>query len=285
MASSPIVARWELSRRLAALRKERGLDVKAITDHLGFTRNYWSAVENDRTLIAADKLDSLLDLLQVDDAERSELTQLREDGRKRGWWDEHSVLTDMAKRLCGLESGARKIQAYESQYVPGLLQTEAYVRAIVESDPTFSPVDHDQLIETRLRRQLILNTDQPPSLQALISEAVLRQEFAGADAQRYQLGHIADRLEEFPHIDVRIIPFDSNPGIIGNASTLLFFDFGREPHLPILGWHESLPSIGVVEKEDLVFRRLELAWDAGLRQSLDRDETIKLLRSEASSKR
>lgn len=279
MASSPIVARWELSRRLAALRKDRGLDVKAITDHLGFTRNYWSAVENDRTVLAADKLELFFELVDISKEEQAELTELWEESRERGWWDEHVVLGDGAKQLCGFEAGAKIIQAYESHYVPGLLQTEAYARAIIESDPRYSPVEHHQLIEARLRRQLILSAGDPPHFQVLLSEAVLHQQYAGAEVQARQLNYIADRMEEAEHIEVRVIPFDVNPGIIGQASTVLFFDFGRAPHLPILGWQESLASKKVVDSGDSIFQPLRLAWEAGLENSLSREDSLQRLRS------
>ena len=98
MAPSPVVARWELSRRLATRRKELGIDVKTITDALDFTRNYWSAVENDRTLIAEEKLRALFDLLQFDEQDQQELLRLREESRARGWWDEYPWLDDAAKR-------------------------------------------------------------------------------------------------------------------------------------------------------------------------------------------
>ena len=65
--SSPTVARWELALRIKARREELGLTVQAIADHLGFSRNYWSAIENERSVLADDKFDALMKLLELDD--------------------------------------------------------------------------------------------------------------------------------------------------------------------------------------------------------------------------
>lgn len=283
MASSPIVARWELSRRLAALRKDRGLDVKAITDHLGFTRNYWSAVENDRTLIAADKLELLLNLFEVDDIERDELTQLREDGRKRGWWDDYPDISETAKRLFGLEAGATQIRTYEPQLVPGLLQTETYTRAVIGSDPITSPAKVEELVQVRQRRQRVL-VENPPSLVALLGEGVLLQEVAGQVAQVEQLLHLADYAEDHrTNIELRLLPFKDTPAAIAGSSTLVFIEFGLNPHLPTIAWQEALRTLDIVEGLDEEFRRLELAWQEGLRRSLSHDDSILRIRDLAST--
>lgn len=283
MSASPIVARWELSRRLATRRRELGLDVKTITEHLAFTRNYWSAVENDRTLIAADKLELLLDLMDFSPEDQTELTDLRAAARKKGWWDEYPTVAEEAKRICGLEFGAREIRAYESLLVPGLLQTQTYAEAVVETDPFVSATNLETVLEFRRQRQDRLSATNPVSYVALISEAVLRQEVAGPEVQRAQLESIVDRMEDTAQsIVVRVIPFDANPGIVAISSTLLFFDFDRA-HLPALAYQEAIRPVGVTEEGDEQFRRLNLAWQTGLERSLDEEKSLNLIKSVAGT--
>jgi transcriptional regulator with XRE-family HTH domain len=104
---SATVAGWELALRLRERRMELGMEVKTITDRLGFTRNYWSAVENERKILSAEKLAQLLDLLEYDKDERDELLGLRESARLRGWWAGYSALFSYEiLRYIGLEHGA-----------------------------------------------------------------------------------------------------------------------------------------------------------------------------------
>ncbi len=282
MATSPVVARWELSRRLASRRKELGLDVKAITDHLGFTRNYWSAVENDRTLIAADKLAILLDLLQFEEPDRTELDQLRADARQRGWWDARPSLEGDAKRFYGLEDGATRIRTYESLIIPGLLQIEDYTRALIGADPFNRPVDVDRALELRKARQERLLSGNRIEFVALMSQAALTQQVGGPKLQARQLDHIADRIEEATSaIEVRVLPFETNPGIIASSSTLVFFDF-ESAQLPTIAWQEAIRPLDVVESNDEQFNRLKLAWDDGIRRSLSREASLEMIKREST---
>jgi hypothetical protein len=277
MAPSPVVARWELSRRLATRRKELGVDVETITTALDFTRNYWSAVENDRTLIAEGKLRALFDLLQFEPQDQQELLDLREESRVRGWWEEVPGLFGEVKRFIGLEDGAVRIRAYEGNTMPGLLQTTEYTQAIIEGDPFFRPVDIEQALSTRSRRQHLLDGTSPTEFVAILSEGAIRQQVGPADAHARQLRHICD-LAASPRSPVTIhaLPFDVNPGIIANSSTLLFFDFGKR-HLPTIAWQEAVRPLGIIEEEHDQFKRLAIAWEDGLQRTLDGERSLRFI--------
>jgi len=282
-SSSPVVARWELSRRLAARRKELGVDVKTITNALGFTRNYWSAVENDRTLIAEEKLRLLFDVLSFDESDQSELLQLREDSRGKGWWDEYPTLTSEHKRFYGMETGASHIRAYGSHLVPGVIQTDAYARAVIAADPAFSPVEIEQMVRVRQERQSHMLQSRPDRLLVLISEAVLRQQVAGADAQGSQLEHLLEltsSAEAF--LTVRVLPFDVNPGAIVNSTTLLFFEYDS-PHLATTAWQEGVQLFDGIESNNDEYRRLDLAWQTAIDRSLDSESSLDMIRRASAS--
>src|SRR5699024_932925 len=122
---SPTVARWELGLRLRQRREQLGTDVATITQRINFSRNYWSAIENERKILSAEKLRTLLDLYEFDTDEQHELLELREAAKQRGWWSRYSGLfSDELLRLYGLEHGAYGIRTYESLLIPGWLQTE-----------------------------------------------------------------------------------------------------------------------------------------------------------------
>ena len=277
MATSPVVARWELARRLSSRRKELGIDVKTITDALGFTRNYWSAVENDRTLIADDKLRMLIDLLQFGEDEGEELLQLRTDARQRGWWEDYPAFDEELQRFLGLEHGAARIREYQGLLIPGLLQTPAHARCIIESDPVISPAQVDEALEIRERRQRRLLDTDLLHYSAIISEAALLQRVGNLPVHLDQLQHILSLIDRHKErVEVRILPFSRAPGFIIHSTSLSFFEFDR-PHLPPIAFQEAIQSIGITEEHSPDFRRLELAWRDGLRQSLNRSDSVELI--------
>lgn len=283
MTSSPIVARWELSRRLGARRRELKMGVEVITKALGFTRNYWSAVENDRTLVAEDTLRQLFDVLQFEEPDRTELLELREASRQRGWWDDYShILSREMKRFYGYEDGASRINAYDSNIIPGLLQTEEYRRSIVRSDPALSELELDDLLAIRRRRQLLLETRRP-NVTFLLNEAALRQQISGPEAQAAQLDHITSITTSTEQaIEIRVIPFDTNPGLITQSSTLLIFEF-RSAHLPSVVCQEAARVLDFIESGDEQFRRLNHSWNVGLEHSLNDKDSIDLIKNVRAS--
>jgi transcriptional regulator with XRE-family HTH domain len=249
---SPTVAAWELALRLQRRRVRIGMDAKAVAEAIGFTRNYWSAVENERKLLSAENLSKVLDLLEFDQEAQQELRQLRAVARERGWWDEYSMLDADVQRLYGLEAGAGSVRTYESTLVPGLLQIAEYARAIMTPDPTVREVEVDQLIEVRLKRQERLNGDTPLRLTALISEAVLWQQIGGPSVLRRQLQHLVELVEEHRDtIEIRVIPFTANSCGLFGAATSHVLDFPSS-RLPTVAWQETVTARTVIEDRALV---------------------------------
>lgn len=254
------------------------MDVRTITEALDFSRNYWSAVENDRTLIAVEKLELLFELMGFDQTERAELLELRRVGKARGWWSDFSAnLDDGIKRFLGLESGATSIRTFESNLVPGLMQVPEYARAILESDPARSQLEIDDHLAARKRRQLRVTGPEPVRFTAVLSEACLVQQVAGPEIQKKQLQHILALVEQHPEtLEVRVVPFTVNPGFIANSSTLLFLDFDSA-HLPTIAWQEAIRTMDEAESGDEEFRRLELSWNQGLERSSDRGQSAAII--------
>jgi transcriptional regulator with XRE-family HTH domain len=245
---SPVVAGWELALRLRQRREQLGIEVRHITQELGFSRNYWSAVENERKVLSEESLTTLLDLFEFDQEERQELLQLRATAKDRGWWTRYSaVLDDELQRLFGLECGAHSVRGYESLLIPGLLQTADYARALMTPDVNLRQVEVEQRVEARMRRQERLTGDRPLHLTVLVSEAALRQEIGGRPVLRRQLGHIAAMIEQYPDtIKVHVIPFSAPACGLFGAATIHLIDF-ENPRLPTVIWQETVTSWGVID--------------------------------------
>jgi transcriptional regulator with XRE-family HTH domain len=283
VTASPVVARWELSRRLTRRRKELGIEVKTITDELGFTRNYWSAVENDRTLIAEKKLRTVVDLLQFSDEESEELLALREAGRARGWWEDYPEFDDEIRQYLGLEDGASHVRTHGGLLIPGHLQTDDYASSIIASDPAVSATNATRALEIRQRRRRrLLDPDRAVHYSATISEAALHQVIGSRQTQVAQLDHLQHLIEENPlRLEIRVLPFASDPGSVATSAGLVFLDY-VQPSLPTIAVQESIHLTELLEAEDRGFDRLHLAWNDGFRRSLNRAESLSLVQRTAS---
>lgn len=276
---SPTVARWELGLRLRQRRKHLGTDVATITAHLGFSRNYWSAIENERKILSEEKLRLLLDLYEFDSEEQQELFTLRETAKQRGWWSRYSGLFgEELLRVFGLECGACGVRTYESQLIPGLLQTEDYARALVASDlANIRQVEVEQRVAVRMRRQERVGGDDPLRLTAVISEAALLQQVGGAEVLRKQLERVTDVIERSPEtVQVHVLPFTATVGSVLGASTFHVFDFASA-ELPSLAWQETVTSQSVIENESQV-RDLSTTHAQAVTQGLDRQQSLELIR-------
>jgi hypothetical protein len=108
-------------------------------------------------------------------------------------------------------------------YVPALLQTEDYVRAIIKSMlPGIDPEIHRQRVELRMRRQQRLDGDNPPKYRALIDEAVLHRQVGGPALMAAQLDKII-KLMEAGNVIVQVIPFDGRVSAAESMFVLLEF--------------------------------------------------------------
>ncbi|MGW5722432.1 helix-turn-helix domain-containing protein [Amycolatopsis sp. NPDC003865] len=276
---SPVVASWELALRLKRQRERLGIEVRAITDTLGFSRNYWSAIENERKILSPEALARVIDLFEFDDEEKAELLALRTAAKARGWWSSYTALFDSdVQRLFGLEHGASSIRDYESLLIPGLLQTADYIRAIMMPAVTLPQVEVDQRVEARLRRQARLtDSNDPFKLTALISEAALRQQIGGRQVLKQQLVHLAEQIERHPEkLDVRVIPFTATACGLFGAATVHLIDFGN-PRLPTLAWQETVTAWGVIDDKDQI-RDLATTYKDAYEGALPRDRTLHLVR-------
>lgn len=157
----------------------------------------------------------LLELARVD----------RERRKAKGWWDGYTIHGVMQEYVT-LESAATTIKAWQPAFVPGLLQTPEYVRALRQgptSEVAKSPDSDEDFIAARLTRQQRLTNDPPLSLQVVIYEAVLRNFPGGEATAGGQLDHLT-RLAELPNVTIRIFPLGAgtHPGLNGSFNVISF---------------------------------------------------------------
>lgn len=245
---------------------------------LNFTRNYWSAVENDRKILTPEKLATLLTIFEFDEDEKQELMELREAAKERGWWTRYSALFgEQVFRYYGLEHGAQAIRTYENLLIPGLLQSEAYARALISADVTVRPVEVDERVQFRMRRQERLGGEEPLHLTVLLSQAALLQQIGGPDVLYEQLEHLVKLIEGHQEtVEVRIVPFTATGCGLFGASTLYLIDFAS-PRLPPVAYQETVTAMGIIE-EPTALRDMGRTYSEALLASLDKNDSLMLIK-------
>jgi transcriptional regulator with XRE-family HTH domain len=275
---SPAVAQLELAIRLKRRRLQLNLSAKAVGDHLKFSPNHWSGVENNRTILAADKLTMLGGLFELADDEIKDLLALRDVARGPRWWDEyHYVLDERLAQFYGLEYGASSLRTFEASVIPGLLQTEEYAQALVAADPDATDARLPKRIELRLRRQERLFDDDPLRMSVLMSQAALMQQIGGQGVLKRQLRHLlelAQRLDQTT-LALRVVPFTATPQGLLNASTMHLLDFPSR-HLPTILWRESVEPLGISDDRDLIDLVI-VSFDLCLASALSHENSLKLI--------
>ena len=277
-ADSPVLASWELTRRVRSRRVELNVATKAVADALGFSRNYWSTFENDRTMLADAKFDQMLELFDFDAGERDELRALRDQAKRASWWDRlKSVMEDDVVRYVELEAGATSVRCYESTMVTGLLQTEAYARELMGTSPAVRPLDVALLLEARQRRQDRYLHHGSPDLDCFMSEATLAQTIRTLPVLEHQLRFLASLMQDQrAGVSVRIHPFREPIGGASSAGTLILLGFDN-PHLQSVAYTESFDR-GLLDYDLDRIAELHLILDQVAEVALDQEESLEMIR-------
>jgi len=252
---SSLAAKWEIVAMCRDRREELGLTGPALAKAAGLSSTFWSRFENEKKLVGVEKYSTVLDALEFPKDQREHLLKLREYATGSGWWTAYSkIFSSQHINLYGLEYGAEEIRTYESLLIPGLLQTEAYTRALIEADQIGIPAKEIQRrVAARMKRQERLGGEDPLRLVTVISQAAVEQQFGGPLVLRDQLHHLAEIIKDKPDsVDVRIIPFTSRTGPILGGCTFYILEF-TSPALGPLAWYESPLEAKIIDDPDKVF--------------------------------
>ncbi|GAA5056763.1 DUF5753 domain-containing protein [Nocardia callitridis] len=277
--TSPTVAGWELMLRVREQLATRGLKANQVSKALDISGAYWSQVANYKGLLTEDKLSVLLDLLEFEPPEREELMQLREAAKGPNPYAEFSALfDDSLKRFYGLEDGAQSIRSFESSVIPGLLQTEDYIRVLMKAAVTTGrPTEVEPRVRARKKRQNRLDGPDPLQLSVVVGQAALMCVVGGPEVQRAQLRHLQELVEAHPHtLDLRIIPFDAGGSLASlNAATFHLLDF-NSARLPTIGWLETA-IYGEIADSSRHVEALEYLYSQVQAIALDQADSLKLI--------
>ncbi|WP_435829788.1 helix-turn-helix domain-containing protein [Micromonospora costi] len=248
--TGPTVLRMLLGAQLRRLRESSGVTREGAGWEIRASESKISRMELGRVGFKERDVADLLTLYGVTDAdEREVLLTLARDANNPGWWHRYGdVLPTWFQSYLGLEAAAALIRTYEVQFVPGLLQTPAYARAVVLlGHGAAAPDEIDRRVALRMRRQELLRRADPPQLWAVVDEAALRRPIGGPDVMRDQLTALIEATRS-PNVRLQIIPFAAGGhAAAGGAFTILRFG---DQDLPDIVYIEQLTSAIYLDKRD-----------------------------------
>jgi hypothetical protein len=250
------VRRILLGGQLRRLREAAGISRADAGYTIRASESKISRMELGRVSFKERDVVDLLTLYGLDDeAERRDLIALAREANLPSWWHNYSdVMPSWFQVYVGLEGAASLIRTYEVQFVPGLLQTADYARAVTRrGQPSLAEEDVERRVGLRLSRQRVLSRSEPARLWAVIDEAVLRRPIGGTQVLRDQLEHLVLKSKE-PNITLQVLPFRVGGHAETGAFTLLRFP---EPDLSDIVYVEQLTSALYLDKPEDVDRYLE----------------------------
>ncbi|GAB2643084.1 helix-turn-helix domain-containing protein [Kribbella swartbergensis] len=247
----PTALRMMLGSHLRQLRERAGVSRTDAGWAIRGSESKISRLELGRVGFKERDVQDLLTLYGVTDPqERERLLELAREANNRGWWHRYGDVTpDWFDAYLGLEAAAELIRTYEIQFVPGLLQTADYARAVARLTPerTRSEAEVERVVDLRTRRQRVLDREPPLKLWAVIEESVLLRPIGGTQVLRDQLDALRAAVER-PNITLQIIPVNSP----GHAATGGAFSILRFPQrdLPDIVYLEHLTSALYLDKRE-----------------------------------
>ncbi|GLX05822.1 MULTISPECIES: helix-turn-helix domain-containing protein [Microbispora] len=272
---SPTVRRRRLGQELRRLRERADLTGDQVAARLGWSAAKISRIETARTSPRTSDVEALLVIYMVDSRQRQELLALHRDATRKGWWEDYrDSLPKEYTTFLGLEAEATAARDWEPQVVPGLFQTEAYVRAMMESGQRSTleaPGGVRSRIEVRMaRQQAVLRAESPLAISAVLEESVLLRRFGDHEVMREQLRRLIE-VSELPNVELRILPLDADHPINTGAFCHL-----KVPEFHDVVYLEALLGGRLVEDEAIVYR-YEVAFDYLETKALDVDDSRRFL--------
>lgn len=222
-----------LGAELRRLREAAGRTQTEVGRAIGRTHATLVNWERGKTKISKADLAYLLAELRAPVDVRKSLEDLREEtGQHGGWWSTYG-LTDWLRPFVSFEADAVQIDTFQPVIIPGLLQTDAYIRAIHDANPYAAPRQGSEpWVQARIERQRRLSEPDPLRLRAVIAEAALRLAIGGLETLRGQLERLL-RAAQQDNITLHVVPDEAgaHPALASNFSILHFADPAVDPPL------------------------------------------------------
>jgi len=264
--SSPTVKRRRLAAALRDYRETARLTIDDVAAELEWSTAKISRIENARVSVLPRDVKFLLRAYGLTEGDQAWdlLLLLAKESRQRGWWQQHGdAVPDWFQVFVGLEAEAATISGYDAEFVPGLLQTEDYARAVHQAQLVNATAGEiERLVKVRMERQEILDSDGVPHLWLVVNEAVIQRMVGGPGTMKAQLSHMIEKSMS-PNVTLQVVPFTSgaHPAMEGSFNLLGFPEPG-DPAIVYIEYHTGalyLEKTAETARYSLLFDHLRAA--------------------------
>ncbi|GLY18160.1 helix-turn-helix domain-containing protein [Kineosporia rhizophila] len=280
------VPRRQLGRYMRDLRGRARMTVRAAAQELEWSEGKIWRIETGQSSMRSHDAELMCRVYGADVETATALKALAKETRATGWWHSYGdVIPEFFDVYIGLEETASSFRWYEMDLVPGLLQTEAYARALIRgANPSLDDEEIERLVRVRTGRTgLLTRMTAPPTFQAVVGEAVLRCPVGGSAVMAAQLHRMLE-LGELEHIQLRVVPFAAglHAGLHSRPFITLRFPVkldGRDSEPPTV-YVESFTGALYLDKPSEL-ARYDAAWDELWQSALDEEGSAHLIRQAA----
>ena len=228
VASSPTVLKRHVALQLRAMREAAGLKREEVAKQLGRTAGHVGHLETLVSLPNQLEVRALLPLYGAPERVESFLGLVDAAKKGKDWWINFPGVPSWLELLLGMDAAAATIHSYDTMVVPGLFQTPAYAKAVIQGGEPDLPDDAvHQRVELRMARQDVLTRPDPPQVWCVLDESVLYRRAEDPAVLPEQLEHLA-KLDELPNVHVQVLTREVLGLHCGINGTFSVISFGPE---------------------------------------------------------
>jgi transcriptional regulator with XRE-family HTH domain len=247
------VPRRQVGRLMRQLREQAGISLMAAAEELEFSRARMYRIENGEVPVRKHDVIAMCGVYQAGRQMTEVLIALAQESKAKGWWHAYGdVVPDWFELYVGMEQAAGRLRAYAPNLVPGLLQCREYAEFVFEKWLGKDATGVHNAVAVRLERQSLLTRElpEPPRLEVMLDEGVLRRAIPDRLGMRKQLAHLVN-VSTRPNVRVRVIPFAAGPHRAASSGQFTILDFpavGAASPEPTTIYCESLTGALYLDK-------------------------------------
>ncbi|MGW0879522.1 helix-turn-helix domain-containing protein [Streptomyces sp. NPDC002671] len=274
MPVGPTTRRRQLGADLRRLRELKGLTLEEAGARVGISKATLSRYETKEGMVKWPAVDALCREYGASDEERRALVELAKGAKIQGWWRSLAdPIPESMNLMLTLEDEVVREDHYACVYVPGLLQTRAYAEAVHRaSEVQCGEREVQHMVDIRMKRQELLQRDEPPHIWCVIDEAVLWRRVGGSGVMQEQLRHLLT-MSQLPHVTVQVLPFSTG----AHAAAVGSFAILRGPTRELDVVYMDLLGGGLFMEKQAELERYRLAFEYLSAQALDLETSAELV--------
>ncbi|WP_406231444.1 helix-turn-helix domain-containing protein [Nocardia sp. NBC_01009] len=272
-----------LSVLLFDMREQSGLSKEEVSSKTGINITTLYRIETAQARPQRRTLMAMLDLYGVTEQQREDALELLSDALKPGMSRPYEAsLTDVYAAYINFESEALSARHYQTSFIPGLLQTEQYAIAVIDTSmPKLEASALERRARARLDRAAVLTKTDPLELWVVLDEAAIRRMVGGPEVMNGQLMRLLEEIKK-KNVILQILPFGAgaHPGMAGSF-TLLDFPNPADPELVYV---EGIAGDELIEGHTEI-RRFGVIFDQLRAMALSPRDSIALINEAAAKMR